>query len=670
MFKSLPLFFLYLFTVILSVSACYAASPMVIDINDGIEEIPFETGDVDKEVTSSFVQVIDISKLPETTLDITQVIRNRSGIQIRQAGGVGSFSTISIRGKSADQVTVYLDGIPLNNVSGGSVDLGLIPINQIARIEIYKDSIPVEFSETANGGVINIITHRATLINQSKISASYGSFKTQQYNFSTIANINKWQYVLAGGYFESKNNFRYNDDNGTATNPDDDEIQPRYNNQLYQTNILGKAKYTIDNHRSIQYQSELFKKLKNIPSVYNRFNDSASLTYNVKNINLGYSDKEFYNEKLALNFNLRINNKSTLFDDRLKSIRLEPTYIDQINQTTSANIYLKYSNHKFLFTYNTSLRYEQMSVNDLLDSSKSITNNRKTASSALGADIYFLNKRLVISPVFRHFISKDRFQGDTQTNTGLEKDTNFGKQYQTIMPQLGLRYTINSDWNFKLNIAKYYRVPNYLELFGNRGYIGSSEELLPEEGVNFDAGFELLRYINSEKLTKIDWNFAAFHSRISNEIVYVLNARSIGKPFNNSQSTITGLENNVILEFNYNAELIINTTLQLPLNTSNPSNTDVLIGRSFWFQTTRLQTHNNNLNFHIEHVWQSPYYYDTIENASSKEKSIFNSGLGINRKQFNINLAINNIFDKLYKDYFLQASPGMSVIMSVEFRIQ
>ena len=108
MFQTVFFYINCLCVILICAASCYASEPMVIDINEGIEDVPFEVGDVDRGISSSFVNVININELPETLLDITQVIERSSGIQVKKTGGLGSYSSVSIRGKSSDQITVYI----------------------------------------------------------------------------------------------------------------------------------------------------------------------------------------------------------------------------------------------------------------------------------------------------------------------------------------------------------------------------------------------------------------------------------------------------------------------------------------------------------------------------------------------------------------------------------
>ncbi|MBN64178.1 MAG: hypothetical protein CME20_22695 [Gemmatimonadetes bacterium] len=51
--------------------------------------------------------------------NLADTLRDQTGVQIRQSGGLGSNSAVSIRGSSSKQVQVYLDGMLLNDLAPG-----------------------------------------------------------------------------------------------------------------------------------------------------------------------------------------------------------------------------------------------------------------------------------------------------------------------------------------------------------------------------------------------------------------------------------------------------------------------------------------------------------------------------------------------------------------------
>lgn len=140
-----------------------------------------KSGNVEKiEVTGSHIKRIDVEgPSPVLTLDrdyLTRTGFNNVGDVLREttvatfggtreaslSGGANTgASTTSLRGFGADRILVLLDGKRLPNIGGSSsVDLSLIPMAAVERIEVLKDGASAIYGSDALGGVINIITKR------------------------------------------------------------------------------------------------------------------------------------------------------------------------------------------------------------------------------------------------------------------------------------------------------------------------------------------------------------------------------------------------------------------------------------------------------------------------------------------------------------------------------
>ena len=70
------------------------------------------TDKVNKQAYS--VTAIDAKKLHNTTLDLSHALDRVSGVRVREQGGVGSQSELSINGFSGNQIKVFIDGIPMD----------------------------------------------------------------------------------------------------------------------------------------------------------------------------------------------------------------------------------------------------------------------------------------------------------------------------------------------------------------------------------------------------------------------------------------------------------------------------------------------------------------------------------------------------------------------------
>ncbi len=90
-----------------------------------------------------------------------------------QGGAATGASTTSLRGFGAERILVLMDGKRLPTIGGGtSVDLSLIPMAAVERIEILKDGASATYGSDALGGVINVITKK----NYDGASIELGSF--------------------------------------------------------------------------------------------------------------------------------------------------------------------------------------------------------------------------------------------------------------------------------------------------------------------------------------------------------------------------------------------------------------------------------------------------------------------------------------------------------------
>src|SRR3989338_3493475 len=104
--------------------------------------------------------VIRPEKYEKQFKTIPEVLEETPGITVRQAGGLGQLSTVSIRGSSAEQVAVFLDGVRLNTAAGGAVDFSTLPLNQLEKIEVIRGAGAHRFGSGSVGGVILLHTKK------------------------------------------------------------------------------------------------------------------------------------------------------------------------------------------------------------------------------------------------------------------------------------------------------------------------------------------------------------------------------------------------------------------------------------------------------------------------------------------------------------------------------
>ena len=102
---------------------------------------------------------------------LPELLKDVPGVHVREVNGKGQYTTVSVRGSTAAQVGVFVDGVLFNLGGDAAADISTIPIKNVERIEVYRGYIPARFGGTYMGGVINVVTKRPS---QSNVSASVG----------------------------------------------------------------------------------------------------------------------------------------------------------------------------------------------------------------------------------------------------------------------------------------------------------------------------------------------------------------------------------------------------------------------------------------------------------------------------------------------------------------
>jgi vitamin B12 transporter len=89
------------------------------------------------------------------------LVEGRVGSFVSALGAAGALASPSLRGSSANQVLLIVDGVRWNDARQGGADLSSIPAQTIERIEILRGGASATYGPDALGGVIVVTTKRA-----------------------------------------------------------------------------------------------------------------------------------------------------------------------------------------------------------------------------------------------------------------------------------------------------------------------------------------------------------------------------------------------------------------------------------------------------------------------------------------------------------------------------
>ncbi len=113
---------------------------------------------------------------------IGESIAKLPGVQILPYGAFGSTVNYSIRGSSAAQILVLIDGLPAPGSFANSVELGNLPTTGVQRIEVVEGGGSTLYGSGAIGGIINVITQRGA---GNHATARFGSFGDRELEVAT-----------------------------------------------------------------------------------------------------------------------------------------------------------------------------------------------------------------------------------------------------------------------------------------------------------------------------------------------------------------------------------------------------------------------------------------------------------------------------------------------------
>ncbi|MFA6831396.1 MAG: TonB-dependent receptor [Bacteroidaceae bacterium] len=111
---------------------------------------------------------------------INDLLKYAVGVDVRQRGGFGVQTDISVRGGTFDQITVLLNGVNITNPSTGHFSADFpVAISDIERIEIIEGPASRVFGTSSFAGAINIVTKAAQHSGADirLMSGQYGQFQ-------------------------------------------------------------------------------------------------------------------------------------------------------------------------------------------------------------------------------------------------------------------------------------------------------------------------------------------------------------------------------------------------------------------------------------------------------------------------------------------------------------
>lgn len=519
--------------------------------------IQVDTPDTSRQAPTTFHDVITPPAAMRQLSTVSELIDRSPSTRVRSLGSPGQFASVSIRGSSAEQVAVYLDGARLNSGGFGTVDISTIPVAMIDRIEVIRGGGTAQFGGDAIGGVVNIITKRGAPGRSIELEVGGGSFLTLHSAASFTQQSDTQALVGTHTHHSSRGDYPFTQASTTlaGTTIGANGSFTREHNQHLSEAVLLKYDRTIADAYHLNMSTDFVFVNRELPGTEiettqlapaNPLEATQRVYRNTAHASLR-RDAAFALDALSLSAGTHHVLEWNGFRDPSPALGAA---IDRrsLSQTISPFGLAEYRIERAWGTHDLALRYEYHH-DYFADTPRNATTtttgtHQRHTQSIMGQDTWWLlPERLLLQPTLRYTHNSD-FGDDLSYRFGI-----IGKPVRAL--------------SLKANLETTRRVPTFMELyFPDQGFIRGNPDLAKESAWHWDAGALLdTRVVRAEA--------AYFQQYINNSILFVPISATTIAPINTFAVRSDGIETSVAVTPLEYLELSGNYTWQRARFTSN-----------------------------------------------------------------------------------------------------
>jgi iron complex outermembrane receptor protein len=508
--------------------------------------------------------VVTRERTPRSSESAVEILSELPGVSVTRFGGLGALATMSLRGSTADQVAVYIDGIPLNSAVAGAVDLGLIPIGDMERLEVYRGMSPIRFGASALGGIVSL-SSREPDRNVAGAEVGGGSFGTGFAAFDAGAAGRRAGVGLNLNLLQSEGDFTFRTDNGTAFVASDDADVRRRNNALSQGDGSARGRVVLGEGRSLTGSAWLFARDQGLPGHGLFQSHFASLSTRRLMLALRYDGRADLGPGGPLRVQLWGVGAEQRLDDERGEVGLGAAKTRDRTVTAGLTVDARrvigdHTRLNGLFEG----RHETFDPHDALgDTVTAPGSTRLFSAQGVEASTWWRALDLEVQPSLRLELARDHVAEPSSfaNQPGVARDEN----HVEPVYRLALIRHAGETLAFKANGGRYARLPTIRERYGNTGLFLGNADLAPETGFNVDAG---LVWTTAGRWGAIRLDAAAFAAWVDRLIqleqgAYYVRAVNIDRAF------VRGVESSVVARAGRHVHLFAQATFTDARDTSD-----------------------------------------------------------------------------------------------------
>lgn len=549
-----------------------------------------------------------------------ELLNTVSGTTIIGANNIlGTNQTVSIRGASAGNVLILLDGIPVNDPSviSNYFDLNFISSGQVERIEILKGGQSTLYGSDAVAGVINIISKKpAAGAFNIYGDLTGGSYNTLQQNLG---------FSTRGKQADLSFNYTHLGSDGFSTAYDENKTGQFDKDGIEQNTINGRLGFQVSPKIKVTFSGSYSRYKTDLDA--SAFTDDRDYTGLNKNMQAGTSI--VYKHKLgSLHATYHYNRAERLYVD-------EPGHISNPFSSYSRADYTGRTH--FAEVYNSWL-LKNMEILAGADYRFNTTDQSYYSTGSFGPYTAppLAAKMNQFSP-YASLVYKNNKGFTAELGGRWNKHSEYGNNFTfTVNPS----FAINNKVKVFANLYSAFKAPTLYQLFD--AFAGNAT-LKREKGLVTEAGAA----VSVAKALRL--KAVGFYRNTEDAIVYTYNPASFeSKYLNVSEQKNYGAE----FEMNYSKgklSLDANYTYTDGETTSAFDGTGSPIGKdTTYFNLYRIPKHATNFSLGVQ-ATKAIFIRAQARSVSKREEFIYGSSPEILKAYTTIDLYGEYKFDKVFR---------------------
>ena len=590
---------------------------------DQVELMSSPRIEVDKGDNSISMLTISNEEIKQSTAtNVSELLQQVAGIDIRRRGAEGMQADLYIRGGSFDQTLLLIDGIKVEDPQTGHHTMNMtIPLDVIEKIEIIKGSASRIYGQNAFTGAVNIIT-KEKIKNDFSIELSNGSFDQKSGGF-TIQKELKSSDILFNYSRKESDGYRYN------TDYENDEFFIKSNFKIKDQEIS-----TIGAFNERKFGANGFYAS---PAAIDQYEETqASL--------IGFSTT-YRSDNLILKPKLYWKRNQDMY----VYLRQDPSVYRNLHISNKVGIEINASASNFLG--NLGLGFDLSKVS--LESNNLGERKRTMLNMFIEQQVKLKDDKIDFTPGVAITYFSD-------VSTKLNYKNNFFNNL-FFYPGMDLGYRLDNNLKLYTNIGFTYRIPTYTDLFYSSPTTLGNENLKLEKALTKEIG---LKYLKDD----FNFNFSLYQRDASDIIDYVRNNESEPWQANNIREINTNG-----FELNMGYKFYLGSFRMQTINIGYSNIDDELLETDFAFSRYALNSLKNQITgtytFEINEKIYSTVTYKNAERSNMEKYTVIDFRSSYKLDKFTLSVILNNILDTEYSETNLVPMPGFNSLVQINYSI-